>query len=108
MITVCPNCAIASAEECGSAGSKILVEAKQLADATRGVWQGVVSRMESLDLRVRYVLAFVIGAVITAAALRHGVHVYGGISPEEIRNGSLVAIPAVALALIVLRKKRAR
>ena len=64
--------------------------------------------MESLDLRVRYVLAFVIGAVITAAALRHGVHVYGGISPEEIRTGSLVAIPAVALALIVLRKKRAR
>ena len=26
MITVCPNCAIASAEECGSAGSKSLVK----------------------------------------------------------------------------------
>jgi hypothetical protein len=49
-----------------------------------------------------------IEAVITAAVLRRGIHVYAGISPEEIRNGALVTIPAVALILIVLRKKRAR
>ena len=117
IISTCPNCAVASAEECRSAESKILVEAKQLANTTRSVWQGVVRRMDSLNLPVRYVLAFMIGAVIAAAALRHGIHVYAGISPEEIRNGALVAIPAVALVLIapavgllliVLRKKRAR
>jgi ABC-type proline/glycine betaine transport system permease subunit len=85
-----------------------LGEAKQLAGTTRGVWQGMVSRMDSLNLRVRYVLAFMIGAVITAAALRHGVHVYAGIAPEEIRKGALVAIAVVALAIIVLRKKRQR
>jgi hypothetical protein len=49
-----------------------------------------------------------IEAVITAAVSRRGVHVSAGISPEEIRNGALVTIPAIALALIVLRKKRAR
>jgi hypothetical protein len=108
MITTCPNCAIASAEECPSAKSEFLGEANQLAATTRYVWQGMVSRMDSLNLRVRYVLAFMIGAVITAAALRHGVHVYAGIAPEEIRKGALVAIAVVALAIIVLRKKRQR
>ncbi len=62
----------------------------------------------SLALRFRYVLAFLFGAVITAAALRRGVHVYGGISPEEIRNDALMAIPAVALAMIMFRRKRQR
>jgi hypothetical protein len=28
-----------------------------------------------------------------AAALRHGVHIYGGIPREEIREGALMAIP---------------
>jgi hypothetical protein len=67
-----------------------------------------VRRLDSLNLRVRYVLAFMIEVVITGAVLRRGIHVYAGISPEEIRNGALVTIPAVALVLIVLRKKRAR
>ena len=64
--------------------------------------------MDSLNLRFRYVLAFLIGAVITAAALRHGVHIYGGISPEDIRAGALLAIPAVALAIIFFRGKSQR
>jgi hypothetical protein len=108
VITACPNCAIASAAECSSKKSKFLGEANQPSGTTRGVWQGIVSRMDSLNLRVRYVLAFMIAAVITAAALRHGVHVYAGIAPEEIRKGALVAIPAVALVIIVLRRKRQR
>jgi hypothetical protein len=64
--------------------------------------------MDSLNQRFRYVLAFLIGAVISAAALRHGVHVYGGISPEDIRVGALMAIPAVALAIMFFRRKRQR
>ena len=106
MIASCPNCAIASVEGCPE--SNILDEAKQLASITRSLWQGLLSRMDSLNLRFRYVLAFLIAAVITAAALRHGVHVYGGISPEEIRNDAIMAIPAVALAIIVFRRKRRR
>ncbi len=88
--------------------SKSLDNAEELARITRGFWEGVAIRMDSLDQRFRYVLAFLIGAVITAAALRHAVHVYGGISREEIRWYALVAIPAVALAIIFFRRKRQR
>jgi hypothetical protein len=64
--------------------------------------------MDSLNLRFRYVLAFLIGAVITAAVLRHTVHTYGGISREDIRADALMAIPAVALAIIFFRRRRQR
>jgi hypothetical protein len=64
--------------------------------------------MDLLDRRFKYVLAFLIGALITAAALRHGLHVYGGISREEMRWDALMAIPAIALVIIFFRRKRQR
>ena len=93
MIARCPNCAIASAEEWRPAESKTLDGAKKIARITRGFWRGVAYRMDSLNPRFRYVLAFLIGAVITAAVLRHAVHIYGGISREDIRAGALMAVP---------------
>jgi hypothetical protein len=62
--------------------------------------------MDPLKIRFRYILAFLFGAVIAAAALRHSVHVYGGFSREEIREDALLAIPFVVLAVIILRRKR--
>jgi hypothetical protein len=62
MIATCPNCAIASVEEWRAAESKILDNAKKLAVTARGCWQGVASRMDSLDQRFRYVLAFLFGS----------------------------------------------
>jgi hypothetical protein len=53
MIATCPNCAIASVEEWRAAESKILDNAKKLAVTARGFWQGVASRMDSLDQRFR-------------------------------------------------------
>jgi hypothetical protein len=108
MIARCPNCSMATPEVWYVGESKSLDNAEELARITRGFWQGVAIRMDSLDQRFRYVLAFLIGAVITAAALRHAVHVYGGISREEIRGYALMAIPAVALAIIFFRRKRQR
>jgi hypothetical protein len=99
IVASCANCGIARADEWRAAESKTLDNAKKLARNTRGLWRGLASR---------YVLTFLLGAVITAAALRHSVHVYGGISPEEIRAGALMAIPAVALAIIFFRRKRQR
>jgi hypothetical protein len=64
--------------------------------------------MHSLDKRFRYVLVFLIGAVITAAALRHLVHVYGGIPREEIRWDAMMIIPLVAVAIVFFRRKRDR
>jgi hypothetical protein len=56
-------------------------------------------KMENIvNTRFKYTLAFLIGAVITAAALRHVGHVYGGFSREELRVYSLIAAPAATLA----------
>jgi branched-subunit amino acid transport protein len=62
--------------------------------------------MHSLEQRFRYVLAFLIGAVITAAVLRHVLHVYGGIPSQEMRLDALMTIPAVALAILFFPRKR--
>ena len=51
-------------------------------------------------------MAILFAAVVTAAALRHIVHVYGGIPREEIRLDALLTIPLVVLAIILLRRKR--
>jgi hypothetical protein len=64
--------------------------------------------MDPLNIRFRYILAFLFGAVIAAAALRHGFHVYAGFSRGEIREDALLAIPFVVLAVIILRRKRQR
>jgi hypothetical protein len=106
MIASCPNCALACPDNWGTADTKILDYWEKSATITRGIWQGTASMLDQLNLRFKYVLAFLIGAVITAAALRHGAHVYGGFSREEIRTDALMAIPVVALVVIFFRRKR--
>jgi hypothetical protein len=96
MIATCPICANACVDEWRAAESKTLDNVKKVAITA------------PLERRFWYALAFLIGAVITAAALRHGLHVYGGISPEEMRWDALMAIPAVALAIIFSRRMRHR
>src|SRR5260221_7401739 len=108
IIACCPNCAMASAEVWRAGKSKTLDSADELARITRGFWQGVAIRMDSLDRQLRYVLAFLIGAVITAAALRHGVHVYGGIPPEENFWDSLIGLSAFLLPIVFFPTKRRR
>jgi hypothetical protein len=103
VIVACPNCAIA----CKWRAAESLDNAKTLAINAQGFWRGI-ARMDSFERRSRYALAFLIGAVITAAALRHGVHVYGGFSREEIRVAALIAIPAIALATIFFQRTRHR
>jgi hypothetical protein len=106
MIASCPNCALACPDNWGTANTKTLDHWEKSARISRGIWQRTVSMLDQLNLRFKCVLPFLIGAVITAAALRHGVHIYGGFSREEIRTGALMAIPFVALAVIFFRKKR--
>jgi hypothetical protein len=98
LIVSCPNCAMSSARE-WRAESKALDYLKNLATNTRSFWRGVAGKIDTLDLRFRYVLAFLIGAVVMSALLRHVIHTYGGISREGIRAGALMTIAAVALAI---------
>ena len=89
-----------------AAESRIIDKAKKLA-ITRAFWPQVATRMmESTSDRFRYVLALLIGALATAASLRHLIHTYGGVPREEIRAAALVAIPIVALATVFFRRKR--
>jgi hypothetical protein len=101
MIATCPNCAITCADQTRSENTT-----KKLA-VTWGSLQGD-AKMHSLDKRFRYVIAFLIAAVITAAALRHIVHVYGGIPREEIRWDAMTAIPLVAAVIVLFRRRRVR
>lgn len=93
MVWVCPNCAMASAEEWG--GSK---------------WNSLA--MEAHKFRVRYVLLFIVAAVVTAAVLRHGIHVYGGIPPEDIRTAAVAGVLGFtvlsALAGLIAEMRRRR
>jgi len=70
IIASCANCGIARADEWRAAESKALDKAKKLARNTWSLWQGSASSMVSLNRQFRYVPTFLLGALITAAALR--------------------------------------
>jgi hypothetical protein len=56
---------------------------------------------EALNARFRHVVAFAVAAVAIAALLRHTAHVYGGYSPADIRAYALMAVPLVAILLVL-------
>jgi LPXTG-motif cell wall-anchored protein len=57
---------------------------------------------------MRYLVGIVLAAVVTAAALRHIIHVYAGISREEIRTLALIAAGIGILLAIVFFRRRKR
>jgi hypothetical protein len=63
----------------------------------------------NLRLRFRQTIAFLVAAVVTAAAVRHFAHVGGGLSREEIRTWALIgagALIGVLLAIPFFRRQR--
>jgi hypothetical protein len=56
------------------------------------------------QFRLRYFLLIVLAAILSAAVLRHVLHVYGGWSREDIRGIALIAALVIGIAAIVLRK----
>jgi hypothetical protein len=96
IVLSCPNCAIVSADPADTAKSV----------GTLSIIRGF-RMIASVNVRFRNIVASVIVAVLAAALLRHGMHVYAGVSPEGIRLGACLAIPAVALVLFVLGRRKA-
>jgi len=92
LIVSCPNCAMSSTRE-WRAESKALDQLKTLATNARSFLQAVADRIGARNLRFWYVLAFLIGAVITSALLRHIIHTYGGISRASNRKRLVLAEP---------------
>jgi hypothetical protein len=58
-----------------------------------------------INARFKRTLAFLIGAVVTAAVLRHVGHVYVGFSREELRAYALIAVPVATLAFYFVRER---
>jgi hypothetical protein len=60
--------------------------------------------MDPIKLRMRYLVGFFVAAVLTAAALRHILHVHAGFAREEIRMGVLITAGiGVFLAIVLFR-----
>ncbi len=83
----------------GGAGSKTAPKPRR--DPTPGS-----CAMDPLAFRLRHVFAILIAAVVAAAILRHIVHIYGGISREDIRFDALLGAGLVAIAAIIFLRKR--
>lgn len=96
IVLSCPNCAIVSADPADSAKSI----------GTLSIIRGI-RMIASVNTRFRNIVASVIVAVLAAALLRHGIHIYGGVPPEEIRLGAFLGMPAVVLVLLILGKRKA-
>jgi len=106
-LLTCPNCGIVAAVRVPSAKSKSHSLVRSMPNL---VWMWRKSTMiETLNARFRHLVVFLIIAVFVAAVLRHLLHVYGSISREEIRTGSLLALFfSVSLYLTLLAIKRRR
>ena len=63
--------------------------------------------MDPIKLRMRYLVGFFVAAVLTAAALRHVLHVHAGFAREEIRIGVLITAGlGIFLAIVLFRWSR--
>lgn len=62
--------------------------------------RGAIRVLDPREFRFRYLVWIALAAVLTAAVLRHVLHVYGGFSPDDIRSDTLIALAAIALALL--------
>jgi hypothetical protein len=107
MVSACPICGMASVDDCGPAKDPRRQSARDLTKALFSTLRMVLNMMETLNSRFRYVVVFVVAAVVVAAVLRHTIHVYGGISPGDICTHALIALwPAIALFLIFRARSR--
>jgi fluoride ion exporter CrcB/FEX len=62
--------------------------------------------MDPTSFRMRHLLALVVVAGITAAALRYFFHVNVGFSREEIRTVALIAATVGILLVVVLSRRK--
>ena len=96
LVLHCPNCAFAPTEQ-PKRGAVAMLNFGKLA-----------GMMTALNARFRTIVMLSFAAVVTAALLRHGIHIYGGVTPTDIRIGSLFGIPALGLVVLLLGVRRTR
>jgi hypothetical protein len=60
--------------------------------------------LDPREFRLRYFVGIVVAAILIAALLRHVLHVYGGLSRQDIRVDALIALAIVTTTTILLRR----
>ena len=106
MVACCPNCAMVSVDVFPAAGLQIIDKVRKLGTATRAFWQKAAApTAESTKNGFRYVRALLVGALATAASLRHFIYTHGGLPREEIRAGAQAAVPIVCARNSLLPQK---
>ena len=62
--------------------------------------------MDPTKIRMRYLLCILAAAVLTAAVLRHALHVHAGFTRKEIAILAFVALVGVLAAILMVRRQR--
>ena len=65
---------------------------------------GGAHMLDPRDFRLRYFLLILLAAVLIAALLRHTLHVYGGLSREDIGLDALLAAISIGFVMVCLRR----
>ena len=102
-LSVCPNCAVVAADQRADAKLADQLSANELTGEEPANKELGIA--EAFRWRYRRSLAFILGAVITAAFLRHTIHVQGGIPPAEIGAGAIAIAAAIVVALFFGRPR---
>jgi hypothetical protein len=63
--------------------------------------------MDHLSLRARHCVGFLFAALVSAMLLRHTLHIYGGFTPDEIRQYTIAALIGVASIFFFFRNSEA-
>jgi hypothetical protein len=64
--------------------------------------------IEAVNSRFKSTMITALAAVLVAAILRHTLHVYAGVSREDIRLHALLAVCALAIVVVIFRFCRRR
>jgi len=93
-VSSCPNCALLPIEPCSM--------------RTTSRYFSGTRMIEALNSRFKIIVFMGLAAILIAGFLRHALHIYGGISREDIRADSLLLICAVGIVIVFFKVLRQR
>lgn len=80
-VSRCPNCALSPVDQ----------------RASVPISRYRIAMLNALNNQFKSIIVASLAAVVVAGVLRHTLHVYGGISPEDIRSDSLLLVAAAGI-----------
>ena len=93
-VSSCPNCALSP------------IDPRSMRTTSR--YFSGTRMIEALNSRFKIIVFMGLAAILIAGFLRHVLHVYGGISREDIRADSLLLICAFGIVIVFFKVLRQR